>query len=109
MVTISSMNCSPLSSPRSISKSLFSHSAVSPADFKFSGITRMSSLPSAVGMICFPFRCAYPDATSFSMVLALVAGVPSPFFSVFSSNSLLPAVSIAARSVSSLNDFGGEV
>ena len=40
---------------------------------------------------------------------ALTIGVPSPFFSVSESKSLFPAVSIAARRVSSLNGFGGEV
>ena len=51
----------------------------------------------------------YPEDTSFSMIFALVAGVPSPFFSVSESNSLFPAVSIAASKVSSVNIFGGDV
>ena len=50
-----------------------------------------------------------PVATSFSMTAALVAGVPNPFLSASSGISSLPAVSIADRSVSSVNCLGGVV
>lgn len=66
-------------------------------------------MPSAVGRICFPLRAAYPEETSFSIIPALVAGVPSPFFSVSSTNSLFPAVSIADNKVSSLYGLSGDV
>ena len=43
----------------------------------------------------------------FSMIAALVAGVPSPFFSVSSVSSSFPARSIAESRVSSVYCFGG--
>ena len=45
---------------------------------------------------------ANPAATSFSMIAARVAGVPSPFRSASSGVSSLPAFSIADRRVSSV-------
>ena len=48
-------------------------------------------------------------ATNSSITTALVAGVPIPFFSAFSSKSAALACSIADNKVSSVKDFGGLV
>ena len=64
------------------SRSFVSQSAVISADWISSGITVMRALPLSVGsstlVFLVPLRSRKPFCTSFSMVAALVAGVPTP-------------------------------
>ena len=70
-------------------------------------ITEMRSLPLSVTIRFFFSRLINPDFVSFSMILALVAGVPRPERSTSSVISSTPAFSIAESSVSSVKCFGG--
>ena len=69
-------------SPRSICSSFVSQSAVISGDWISSGITVMRAFPLSVGsstlVFLVPLRSRKPFCTSFSMVAALVAGVPIP-------------------------------
>ena len=56
-----------------------------------------------------PCRSRNPFCTSFSIIPARVAGVPSPLRSASSGISFAPAVSMLCRSVSSVKCFGGTV
>ena len=79
---ISVINVSGSISPCSTRSSFVSQSAVISADWISSGITVIRALPLSVGRRNFvflsPLRSRNPFATSFSMVAALVAGVPMP-------------------------------
>ena len=55
-----------------------SHLAVSSADFRSGGTMRTSCLPLEVGWISLPLRSMQKESNSFSMMSALVAGVPKP-------------------------------
>ena len=113
MAVISAMKSSGASSPRSISPSRYSHSAVSSGDCSCSGRTVIKESASWDGRSCTVFllffRFRKPVETNFSKIPARVAGVPSPLRSASSGISLAPAVSIAARSVSSEKCLGGLV
>ena len=99
------MNSSGESSPRSTCCKRYSHSAVRSGDWSCSGSTVMRETPVWAGTRLTAFfarlRSTKPVATSFSMMAARVAGVPSPFRSASSGISSLPAFSIADRRVSS--------
>ena len=96
-------------SPLAMAVSFCSHSAVSMGEVKVSGRTVTRLIPALVGMRLFPLRSTNPAATSFSRIAALVAGVPRPLRSASSGISSFPAVSIAARRVSSVYALGGVV
>ncbi|OQA25375.1 MAG: hypothetical protein BWY61_01010 [Firmicutes bacterium ADurb.Bin354] len=109
-VTMSLMpliKASALISPLETRTSAFSQSAVICGDFTASGRMVMSLIPSSVGTSFFLSLLTKPSFTSFSMISALVAGVPRPLRSTSSSISEAPAVSIYLRSVSSVKAFGG--
>ena len=93
--------------PFAISVNFCSHSAVSMGEVSGSGRTVTRLIPAFVGIRFLPLRSTNPAVTSFSMMAALVAGVPSPFRSASSGISSLPAFSMADRRVSSVNGFGG--
>ena len=88
--------------PFATSVNFCSHSAVSMGEVSGSGRTVTRLIPSFVGIRFLPFRSTNPAATSFSMMAALVAGVPKPFRSASSGISALPAFSMADRRVSSV-------
>ena len=107
------MKSSGDSFPCSTCFSRFSHSAVSSGDCSISGRTVMRELPSWVGIrlvtfLAF-FRSTKPEDTSFSRMLARVAGVPMPLRSTSSGISSTPAVSMLFRIVSSVKCRGGVV
>ena len=87
--------------PCSISRKSDSQSAVNFADLILSGSNEINLLPSSVAITFFPSRFTYLWATNSSITVALVAGVPIPFFSAFSSKSAALACSIADNKVSS--------
>ena len=82
IVLISVINSLGSISPRSICSSFVSQSAVISGDWISSGITVTRALPLSVGsstlVFLVPLRSRKPFCTSFSMVAALVAGVPIP-------------------------------
>ena len=91
--------------------SFCSQSAVRSGERISSGITVTREMPLCVGTRYFvfrlPLRSTKPILTSFSIMPARVAGVPSPFRSASSGVSFAPARSIADRSVPSVYlDFG---
>ncbi len=90
-------------------RSFCSHSAVIPGDWITSGITVMRAMPLCVGtrylVFLSPFRSRKPMRTSFSIMPARVAGVPSPFRSASSGVSSAPARSMADNSVLSVKRF----
>ena len=73
----------------------------------------MSPMPLSVATNDFPSRLTYSRVSNVSMMLARVAGVPSPFSFIASdssrSSSVFPAVSIAVSKVASLSRGGGRV
>ena len=95
--------------PLAISVSCCSHSAVSMGEVKGSGRMEIRLMPSWVGTKLLPLRSTKPATTSFSMIAALVAGVPRPFRSASSGISSFPAFSMADRRVSSVKGLGGWV
>ena len=113
MALIPAMKSSGASSPRSISPSRYSHSAVRRGDCSCSGNTVIRDTASWDGMSCTVFllffRSKKPVETSFSRIPARVAGVPRPLRSASSGISSFPAVSIAESSVSSVKCLGGVV
>ena len=113
MAVISAMKSSGVSSPRSISPSRYSHSAVSSGDCSCSGRTVIREMASWDGKSCTVFllflRSRKPEETNFSKIPARVAGVPSPLPSAASGILSFPAVSIAESSVSSVKCLGGVV
>ena len=99
---IPSVKVSGSPSPLAIAVRFCSHSAVSMGEVSGSGSTVTRLIPSLVGIRDLPLRSTKPAATSFSMMAALVAGVPRPLRSASSGISSLPAVSMADRRVSSV-------
>ena len=84
------MKVSGSAPPFAISVNFCSHSAVSMGEVSGSGRTVTRLIPAFVGIRLLPLRSTNPAATSFSMIAALVAGVPSPFRSASSGISSLP-------------------
>ena len=107
MFLIPFMNCSAGYSPFATRVNAFSQSAVSLGLLTTSGRTVISFIPSSVGIICFLSLFTKPSLTSFSMISARVAGVPSPLRSTSSPISSTPARSIAESRLSSVKCFGG--
>ena len=105
--SIPRMKSAGLSLPFAIPVRRVSHSAVSCGDVRLSGRIAARLYPSFVGISFLPLRSAKPALMSFSMIPARVAVVPNPLRSASSGVSSLPAFSIADRSVSSVNAFGG--
>ncbi len=110
---ISEIKLSALPTPFSISDKACSQRAVSSADLTFSGKEATNFLPYSVEISCFFLRSMYPAAISSSIIAALVAGVPRPLSFTNSLNALSgirrSMFSITARSVLSVNRFGGYV
>ena len=102
MSSIPAIKSSSESSPFATCTNAFSQSAVSIGDLSSVGSIPISFIPSSVGMSCFFSRFTKPSCTSFSMMSALVAGVPMPFLSTSSSISDAPAFSIAVSIVASV-------
>ena len=102
MERIPSMNSPGSASPFATAERRCSHSAVSMGEVNASGNTVTRLIPAFVGIRFLPLRSTKPAATSFSMMAALVAGVPKPFRSASSGISSLPAFSIAESKVSSV-------
>ena len=109
---ISLMKASGSSLPLLMASSLPSHFPVSSGDFSTSGASLTTSLPLGVGTKYFPCLSTYLFWTSFSIMSALVAGVPRPevrFDFSSSSSTNLPACSMAERRVASVYLSGGVV
>ena len=102
MSSIPAIKSSSESSPFATCTNAFSQSAVSIGDLSSAGRMLISFKPSSVGISCFFSRFTKPSCTSFSMMSALVAGVPIPFLSTSSSISDAPAFSMAVRIVASV-------
>ena len=105
VIFISLKNSSSLLLPISILLSFSSHSAVNIGDFISSGNIDINSLPSFVDNIFLPSLFINPFEIIFSIVEALVAGVPNPFDKLSLSNfssTCLPIFSIAANNVASV-------
>ena len=92
---------------------LFSHFPVVSGVFISFGTISISLIPFSVGTRFLALRTIYPVFISFSIMAALVAGVPSPdsFNCSFKSSSStnLPAFSIAESNPASLYALGGLV
>ena len=95
-----------------MASSLPSHLPVSSGDLSTSGASLTTSLPFAVGTKYFPCLSTYRFCTSFSIISALVAGVPRPEVKLAfneASSTKRPACSMAERSVASVYRSGGVV
>ena len=80
------MNVFLLSFPFEISNNFFSHEAVSSGVFKSTGTKSNNCLPFDVIYISLFFFSIKNELNNFSIISALVATVPRPFFSIAVNN-----------------------